>query len=353
MVLSNSDLAHFEEHGYVVVRGVLAEPDFAAVRREYTDTLTERAAAWRVAGRLSGGEEYGALPFPEHIVALAGLPGFDASLLAELDITLPHMPFTYLRPDSELHTGPAVLGLLRNPKVLDVVGSLVGDEIKASPNQHVRLKLPVRDTPTAFGGRKGETMYAPTMWHQDAMTQIPESDDTDLITCWIPLGDVDEGNGCLTVVPGGHRSDELLPWPMDADTVARLERAAVPIPVRKGDLVLLHKRLPHGSRVNTSDALRWSFDFRYFRADQPSDRPWFPNITVRSRRDPARELTDAAEWRRRWEDARAFHVAAGAPLPGRREFAQLVADALIRGWESGNYPVLGEEAESVPAAAGH
>src|SRR5262245_54799289 len=145
MGLGPSQLARFAEQGYLVVPGVLAEPDFTAVRQEYARALADRTRAWRTSNRLVGGEEFAALAFPEHLLALSALPGFDAGLLAELDITLPHMPFTYLRPDSELHTGPAVLGLLTNPKVLDVIESLLGGEIKASPNQHVRLKLPVRE----------------------------------------------------------------------------------------------------------------------------------------------------------------------------------------------------------------
>ncbi|MEV5601816.1 phytanoyl-CoA dioxygenase family protein [Streptomyces sp. NPDC052299] len=329
----------FERDGYAVVPGVLAEEDFTAVRDEYTRLLDARAAQWRADGLLTGGEELAGKPFEEHLVALAALPGFDPSLLSELDITLPHMPFTSLQPDSRVHTGPGVLGLLRNPKVLDVVGRLVGEEISASPNQHVRLKLPAPQE-GRFGARRGETMHAPTMWHQDAMTQIPESDDTTLVTCWIPTMDVTEEHGCLLVVPGRHRETKLLPWPMDAGTISELEAEAVPLPVSKGDLVLLHKRTPHGSTVNRSGRLRWSFDFRFYRSSEPSDRPWFPSVTVRSASDPARATTDAEQWRCEWDEARDMFVRTGQMVPGRREFSQLVADSLIARWESGDLPRL-------------
>ncbi|MDT0445419.1 phytanoyl-CoA dioxygenase family protein [Streptomyces johnsoniae] len=329
----------FHRDGYAVVRGVLAEDDFTEVRKEYARLLTDRAERWRRSGALTGGEELAGKPFDEHLVALAALPGFDTSLLSELDITLPHMPFTSLQPDSQVHTGPGVLGLLRNPKVLEVVRHLVGEEISASPNQHVRLKLPAPEQ-GRFGARRGETMHAPTMWHQDAMTQIPQSDGTSLVTCWIPTMDVDEELGCLLVVPGRHREEKLLPWPMDPGTVHELEAAAVPLPVSKGDLVLLHKRTPHGSTVNRSERLRWSFDFRFYPTHEPSDRPWFPSVVARSDADPALATSDAADWREQWERARAMFVSSGQMVPGRREFSQLVADSLITRWENGDIPRL-------------
>ncbi|MFF8842749.1 phytanoyl-CoA dioxygenase family protein [Streptomyces sp. NPDC015127] len=332
----------FDRDGYAVVRGVLREEDFTDVRAEYAQLLTERAEGWRRDGAFTGGEDLAGKPFDEHLVALAALPGFEPALLSELDITLPHMPFTSLQPASKVHTGPAVLALLRNPRVLDVVSRLVGDEISASPNQHVRLKLPAPDTSGRFGARRGETLHAPTLWHQDAMTQIPQSDDTTMVTCWIPLMDVDEEHGCLLVVPGRHKEEKLLPWPMDADTVSDLQAHAVPLPVTKGDIVLLHKRTPHGSTVNGSDRLRWSFDFRYYPSHEPSDRPWFPSVVARSAAAPERAETDALHWRRRWDAARTLFVESGQMVPGRREFSQLVADSLIARWEGGDFPRLDE-----------
>jgi len=336
-------LTQFADEGYAVLPGVLDETDLAPVRDEYAAALRARTAAWRADGRLRGGEELATLPFEEHLIGLSLLESFDLSLLAELDLTLPHMPFTYLRPDAELHTGPAVLGLMTNPKVLDALRPLLGDAIKASPNQHCRLKLPAPSAVGGFRGRVGETMHAPTMWHQDAMTQMPQSDDTSLVTCWIPTSDVDEARGCLTVVPRAHHDRALLPWPMDDATIARLESEAVPVPVRKGDVVLLDKRTPHGSRTNTTTQVRWSFDFRFYPADQPTDRPWFPNITVLDRERPDRVQTDADDWRGRWMQAREAIVATRRPLPGRREFAQLVSDAMITGWEAGDYLDLDDD----------
>ncbi|MFJ3303936.1 phytanoyl-CoA dioxygenase family protein [Streptomyces sp. NPDC086549] len=344
MTVSPTLAEDFHRDGYAVVRGVLDAEDFTAVREEYARLIELRAAQWRRDGLLGPGADLAGKPFDEQLIALAAQPDFDPVLLSELDITLPHMPFTSLQPGSKVHTGPGVLGLLRNPKVLDVVSRLVGDEISASPNQHVRLKLPAPDTTSRFGARRGETMHAPTMWHQDAMTQIPQSDDTTLVTCWIPLMDVTEEHGCLLVVPGRHHEEQLLPWPMDPETVQGLEAEAVPLPVHQGDIVLLHKRTPHGSTINRSSRLRWSFDFRFFASHEPSDRPWFPAVVARSASAPELATTDADAWRRQWEQARELFVSTGQMVPGRREFAQLVADSLITRWESGDFPRLEPEA---------
>ncbi len=338
-VLSLEEVRRFRNQGYLVVRGVLDKADFDAVRTEYDDLLRKRAALWRKRGFFSGGEEFGHLPFSEHLKGLASLPGFPVTLLAGLDITLPHMPLSLIEDDSEFHVGPGVLSLLKNRKVLDVVESILGPEINASPNQHCRMKLPVKEV-QQFGGRKGETIYAPTLWHQDAMGQLPQSDETDMLTVWIPTSDVGEGNGCLSVVAAEHEDKKLLPWPMNQAVIDSLEERAIPLPVGLGDIVLLHKRAPHGSKLNQSSDVRWSFDFRYYPANQPTDRPWFPNIRVRSRSNPSSEIPDAGTWHASWEEARAMLASRKQPLPGRREFAQVVVDGMIRRWETGEYPTF-------------
>jgi phytanoyl-CoA hydroxylase len=342
-MLTEEQVTHFHQQGYLIVRGVLDEGDLSPVRSEYSSLLSERASSW---GVTDGDGSSSDLPFETRLLELSERRNFDPSMLSELDITLPHMPFTAMRADTEMHVGTAILGLLTNPRILDAVGSLLGEEISASPNQHCRLKLPLRGDPGTFGGRKGETMHAPTMWHQDAMTQMPQSDDTEVITCWIPLDDVEEIHGCLTVVPGLEYLETLLPWPLDETTIESLEELAVPLPARKGDIVLLHKRVPHGSRLNRSDRVRWSFDFRYYPSSQPSDRPWFPSIVARSQARPDSVQTDAEAWRRRWKSARDHLAEKGEPLPGRREFAQMVAEALIKRWEEGDF-------ETPPMGAGH
>lgn len=331
-VMTPEQVTQFDEQGYLVVRNLLdPDEDLAPVIDEYTRVLNERARAWKEAGEIDT-----PLPGPgfrEHLMQLCTQPGFRRQHLAELDITLPHFPFSYIRETDEMHAGPAMFALLRSPRLLDFLEGLLGPEIRSSPNQHCRIKLPDRllDSPHTFQAQRGETIYSATLWHQDMHTQMPQSDATELVTVWMPLTRVRQEDGCLLVAPGAHR-EGLLPWPIPPETRAELQRRSVALEADPGDIVLLHKQLPHASLPNRSDAIRWSLDFRYFPAHQPTDRPWFPGFLARSRTRPDLELREPARWAESWRRTRDRMARSGQPVPGRREFALLVAHALIDRW---------------------
>jgi phytanoyl-CoA hydroxylase len=84
---------------------------------------------------------------------------------------------------------------------------------------------------------------------------------------WFALDDADRDNGCLMVLPGGHRGPlrrwfgydgEMLvtrtldatPWPADEP---------VALEVRRGALVVLHGLLPHASAPNRSARPRHAY----------------------------------------------------------------------------------------------
>lgn len=328
----------FEEEGFVRVPGVLEPDDFAEVRREFGDLLRERVGRWirrglldsDVAARLTGDLE-------GDVLMLSRVGGFDAELLAELDICLPHSPFSSIQPDAPFHVGDGLLRLVSTPSLLDVVASFVGGEISLSGNAHVRLKLPGAQADANRVGRSAATTAAQTPWHTDGITMTEESMDTPLITVWIPLRDVRPENGCLLVVPGSHRVPDSVPWPADGKVAADLDGRSEAVRARLGDVVILHKHLAHASAPNSSGVPRWSFDVRYFDRTRPGDRPWFPSIPLRSALHPESVVTSGDEWRRRWEDTRARLAASGKPLPGRPVYARAVAEAHLRRWGIGDY----------------
>jgi hypothetical protein len=101
---------------------------------------------------------------------------------------------------------------------------------------------------------------APTFWHQDEGYWGRNLDDRG-ITCWMPLHDVDERNGCMHFIDGGHRegvlphrqpehvqSDLLLCEPDLARSVA--------CPIRAGAVTFHHGKTPHMTPANASDAWR-------------------------------------------------------------------------------------------------
>jgi ectoine hydroxylase-related dioxygenase (phytanoyl-CoA dioxygenase family) len=103
--------------------------------------------------------------------------------------------------------------------------------------------------------------------------------------------------GLATHCPGGvgvHIPDKLF----------AIEEA-LPLPMRKGDVLLLHRHTIHGSLDNTTDdQVRLSFDLRYQPVGQPSGRPVFPGFVARSAAQPAAVLRDPMAWAESWYDAR-------------------------------------------------
>jgi len=235
-----------------------------------------------------------------------------------LDISLPG---DEIAPDTPMHFGPAVFGMITNSRLLDAVARLldaveclIGPEITSTPIQHVRLKPPVPDLqPDEV---RAHITY--TDWHQDRGVAHEEADATDMVTVWIAVTDATEENGCLQVIPrqhvdGGKNAkgvrDGLLPHCAKTQTgIAEgfLDAShAVPLPVRSGGVVMFHPLTPHASLVNSSPDFRWSFDIRFNRTGQPTGRAHFPDFVARSRTRPNDVLGDWREWRGMWEEARA------------------------------------------------
>jgi phytanoyl-CoA hydroxylase len=298
-VLDQAQLDAFQRDGYLVVEGVLdPKRDLAPVLEEYGHVLDVIVEALTAGGELR--ERHDGLPFLERLDAVVRESGRQFPL--EFDISLgPVSPLT----GKTMHTGPATLALLTNPRLLDVVESLVGPEILSNPIQHARIKPPLASVRTA------ETAaVVATPWHQDQAVHTPDADDTGMVTVWVAVTDATKANGCLRVLPGSHRHG-LLPHQFgptaiaaDPDTIPPGQPAAAE--VSAGGVVLMTSRTLHGSYENTTDdQVRFSFDIRYQPVGRPTGRAWYPGFVARSRRDPSSVLTDAAAWTALWDEAAA------------------------------------------------
>ena len=93
----------------------------------------------------------------------------------------------------------------------------------------------------------------------------------------------------------------------------RLGGDAIPVPLKPGDVLFMHKLTMHCSLPNRSNDIRWSFDLRYNPTGQATGRPWFPGFVARSKADPESVLSDPDEWATLWE--RAGEVLAKSPTP--------------------------------------
>jgi ectoine hydroxylase-related dioxygenase (phytanoyl-CoA dioxygenase family) len=100
----------------------------------------------------------------------------------------------------------------------------------------------------------------PTYWHQDEGYWGRNLDDKG-VTGWIPLQDVDVGNGCMHFIDRGH-VEGVLPHRLVEGMASDLltcdvdEARTVVCPIRRGDVTFHHSKTPHMTTANTSNAWR-------------------------------------------------------------------------------------------------
>lgn len=306
--LTEEQLAQFGREGYVVIDGLLdPERDLDPIIAEYGTVLDRLAQELFDAGQISS--TYAELPFSERLTKVYAESG---TVHAQyFDFSLPQVGVAH---DTPHWTGPAVFSALRHPAILDAIESLIGGEIYANPVQHVRMKPPERLTP--LDPTTGKVQLGASPWHQDSGVVTEDADQTEIITVWFPLTDATVENGCLAVVP---RQDEgLLPHCPSGLGLHIPESEfrvgdELPLPMKRGSVLFMHRLTPHRSFSNNSDHVRWSFDLRYNPIGQPTGRAAFPGFIARSRRLPAAELRDPKEWTRRWLETRAIMAESATP----------------------------------------
>ena len=113
-------------------------------------------------------------------------------------------------------------------------------------------------------------------WHQD----YPYVQDSpDALIYWIPLQDVDEENGCMTVAPGSHQQG-IIPVKMDSPTPCikdlHLADASVAslypnlrIPLKMGDVLVFNTLMLHRSCPNLTKLPRWTLQIRHGNFQHP------------------------------------------------------------------------------------
>ena len=300
--LTVEQLDRFHEDGYLIVEDVLTEEDLAVIEAEYGDIMDRVSAELVDQGKIRPltGNTFS----EQYIEAMRQLDDM-YDLYQHLDISLPL--FDGLDYSHTMNAGPAVFRLLTNPRLLDIVESVIGPEIYSNPVQHTRIKPPVRHLP----GVALDANIAAALWHQDSAVIDAEADGTDMLTVWLAVTDATIENGCLIVERASHR-EELTPHcPGTAasattyipESIIDGDRV-IPMEVKAGGAVLLHKMTEHGSLDNHSDDIRWSFDLRYQPIGQPTGRSVFPGFVARSNTHPEELITDPDEWAALWWQAR-------------------------------------------------
>ncbi len=301
-MLSKQQMDSFQRNGYLVVEGVLEDADLIPLQREYAELLDDMAQNLFAQGLIDSA--YVDCDFDERFARIvAQYP----DCIDRFNISLPLVNGEVDANRYHAHTGPAVFGLLRNAKILDLVEALIGPEVASSPVQQMRIKPPLAKLGDDNINHSG---VGNTTWHQDTVAVLPEADATNQITVWVAVTDASEDMGCLVSIPGSHLEGAhrhvpgIIPREPTVPADIIKGRSGNPLPVKRGGIILFHKQNIHCSKPNRSKRLRWSLDLRYHPVGQASGRPAFPGFVARSRSKPESELKDPVRWNHLWQEAR-------------------------------------------------
>jgi phytanoyl-CoA hydroxylase len=114
-----------------------------------------------------------------------------------------------------------------------------------------------------------------TGWHRDI--RYWRFSGPDLISAWLALGEENEANGALRVIPGSHRlaigkeqMDDLDFLRPDAPGNRELFERGISLELQPGDVLLFHSQLFHSAGRNNSASVKYSVVFAYHgQSNQP------------------------------------------------------------------------------------
>lgn len=218
-MLTPNQVAYYRENGYVAVEDVFTAVEMAEAR-ELVDQFVEKSRA------VTDSDDV-------------------------FDLEPGHRPDNprVRRLKSTINIDPVFERLARSPRLLDVVGALIGPEIRYHGS---KLNM------------KAAEYGSPVEWHQD-FSFYPHTND-DLLAVGIALDDCLVENGCMLMIPGSHRwpildhhQDGCFAGAIDPEREGVDLSQAVPVPVHAGGVTLHHCRTLHGSAMNTSSRPRRLF----------------------------------------------------------------------------------------------
>lgn len=225
--LSEDEIRHYREHGYVVVAELFAEAALAAADREIARLLDGAR------GRALSDEVY------------------DLE-----DSHAPERPRVRRIKQPHRHC-PAVESLLRSAELIGVVSQLLGPNIRL---QGSKLNL------------KAAGYGAPVEWHQD-WAFYPHTN-ADVLAVGVMLDDMTDDNGPLMVLPGtnlgpvyDHHDNGVFCGAINPRAAGLEPARAVRLTGRRGSISIHHALTVHGSDLNRSGAGRRLLLFELTAAD--------------------------------------------------------------------------------------
>jgi len=220
--LTNEQLSHYHDEGYLIVRGLLRPDEIAELQTTFMDLHAK-----------------GSIPGCFTI----GTP--DEIALDPLKL--------YPRMMHPHRVSPVAFRYMLHPGMLGILAQLFGEPPLAA--QSMFYWKPPR--------ARGQAL------HQDNFYLRVQPGTC--IAAWVPVEDTDEENGCLFVAPGSHALDIVCPE--EADPTVSFTRhyvpvpkglREIPVPLKAGDVLFFGGNLIHGSYPNRSETrFRRSFICHY------------------------------------------------------------------------------------------
>lgn len=147
---------------------------------------------------------------------------------------------------------PATFKLCTLPALVDCIEALLGPDVVLWHSRYF-------EKPT--GG-------SPIPWHQDA--PFWKISPMRVVSAWIALDPVDQGNGCLYVLPGSHavelphvHSDKTGRFSKQVDPTLVDDCGAVPVCLAPGEAMLFDCRVLHRSGSNPTQRPRRGLSVRF------------------------------------------------------------------------------------------
>ena len=219
-VLTQEQIAQFNQDGYLKGLSIFGSDEIDGIR-SYFDALLERTLA-------QGGDSY--------------------------SISSAHLRL------------PEVYDLLTDPRIVNIVGDLLGENL-IGWGSHFFCKLP----------HDGKTVA----WHQDA-SYWPLSP-SKAVTVWLAIDEADLENACMKFVAGSHHVGHLTYRPSDSSEHNVLNQSIdnaedygtiVNNELSAGQISIHSDLLLHGSAANDSDRRRCGLTLRYCAADVYAHMGW-------------------------------------------------------------------------------
>jgi ectoine hydroxylase-related dioxygenase (phytanoyl-CoA dioxygenase family) len=161
------------------------------------------------------------------------------------------------------HLDPGINALVRDPRVVNPIRDILGQEEIAVWTNKLNLK------------RAGEG--SGFSWHQDSPYWVHDSGHVDLLpNVYVAFDDANLANGCLQVIDRSH-VDGCLPGTSNGTQLGGFftdpgcfsEADAVPLEVKAGSMAFFDAHIIHGSEPNRSDRPRRAIVMTY----QPGGHP--------------------------------------------------------------------------------